>query len=108
MWKKHLLYVAYAFVLIGVLPAAAAETVRIAFSSSRDGNAEIDAMNRDGTGQNRQTVNTTFDGHPAWGKVIPVSTPAPTPPSGCTLQDHPTAITPEQNFRISERKRNLR
>jgi len=31
MWKKHLLYVAYALVLIGVLPAVAAETVRIAF-----------------------------------------------------------------------------
>jgi len=88
MWKKHLLYVAYAFVVIGVLPAAAAETVRIAFLSRMCGNAEIDVMNKDGTGQTRQTPATAFDGFLAWGKVIPVSTPAPMPPSGCSLQSH--------------------
>ncbi len=39
---------------------------RIAFRSSRDGNAEIYVMNADGSGQIRLTDNPASDGSPAW------------------------------------------
>jgi Tol biopolymer transport system component len=38
---------------------------RIAFQSSRDGNAEIYLMNADGSGQTRLTTDPAFDGTPA-------------------------------------------
>ena len=65
MWKKYLVYMACALVLIGlvgVLPAAAGDTGRIAFVS----NQEIFVMNADGTGQTQLTDNTVFDGEPSW------------------------------------------
>lgn len=39
---------------------------KIAFSSSRDGNYEVYAMNADGSGQTRLTSNTGVDAQPAW------------------------------------------
>ena len=55
----------------GPAPAAAAEEAtggpgKIAFTSNRDGNAEIYAINADGTGQTRLTNNSDEDGFPAW------------------------------------------
>lgn len=46
---------------------------KIAFTSTRDGNREIYAMNADGTNQIRLTNNNVFDDHPKWspdGKKI--------------------------------------
>ena len=39
---------------------------RIAFSSSRDGNAEIYVMNANGSGQTRLTTHPASDITPAW------------------------------------------
>ncbi len=39
---------------------------KIAFSSNRDGNAEIYVMDADGGGQTRLTDNPAPDGEPAW------------------------------------------
>ena len=39
---------------------------KIAFTSNRDGNREIYAMNPDGTNQTRLTDNNIIDDHPAW------------------------------------------
>lgn len=69
MAKDHLLVAACALVLIGmlgVLPAAGAETGKIAFVSLRDGNPEIYTMNPDGSGQVRLTDNAADDLEPAW------------------------------------------
>jgi TolB protein len=38
----------------------------IAFVTKRDGNSEIYRMHRDGSGQERLTHDSTFDGYPAW------------------------------------------
>jgi hypothetical protein len=55
-----------------LLPAAPAQSAlpgangRIAFTSYRDGNAEIYVMDADGTDQRRLTSNTAVDDEPAW------------------------------------------
>ena len=41
-------------------------SLRIAFSSRRDGNDEIDVMDADGNNQRRLTNNPVFDRTPAW------------------------------------------
>jgi len=71
--SRQLLLLSVAGVLAGLLasagPALAAfpsANGKIAFGSDRDGNAEIYAMNADGTGQTRLTNNPAFDGGPAW------------------------------------------
>lgn len=54
----------------GAAPLAATPTpipsARIAFSSDRDGNAEVYVMNADGTGQTNLTNNSAWDSRPAW------------------------------------------
>jgi Tol biopolymer transport system component len=47
-------------------PAGAATNGRIAFTSNRDGDAEIYSMKPDGTDVVQLTNNTTNDDHPAW------------------------------------------
>jgi Tol biopolymer transport system component len=47
-------------------PAWSADGRRIAFMSTRNGNAEVYVMNADGTGQRRLTNNSEFDSLPAW------------------------------------------
>ena len=48
------------------LTPGAPATGRIAFTSNRDGNLEIYAMNADGTGQVNLTNNPATDTYPAW------------------------------------------
>ena len=66
--------------LVLATPAHAAfpgQNGKIAFSSDRDGDAEIYVMNGDGTGQTALTTNTVPDGNPApgwhtrWGTTFP-------------------------------------
>src|SRR2546430_1154582 len=45
---------------------AAAAAPQIAFTSERDGNAEIYVMNADGSAQTRLTNNTQSDEYPSW------------------------------------------
>jgi Tol biopolymer transport system component len=51
---------------------------KIAFSTTRDFNSEIYSMNTDGSAQTRLTVNSAFEGDPAWSpdgtKLVFVST----------------------------------
>ena len=47
-------------------PEPATRGGRIAFTSQRDGNAEIYAMNADGSGLTRLTNNSAGDSHPDW------------------------------------------
>jgi tricorn protease-like protein len=57
------------FVFLAALPALGANgpfNGKIAFQSSRDGNAEIYVMNTDGTGQTRLTFNAAADALPDW------------------------------------------
>src|SRR3989454_917201 len=49
-----------------ILVGQAVSNGKIAFVSNRDGNNEIYAMNVDGNGQTRLTVNTAIDLAPAW------------------------------------------
>lgn len=44
-----------------VVALTVAATRNIVFSSNRDGNSEVYAMNADGTGQTNLTNNATFD-----------------------------------------------
>ena len=46
--------------------ASAPKTEKIAFTSDRDGNAEIYIMNSDGTGQTNLTQHIASDFQPAW------------------------------------------
>ncbi len=69
MWNNYLRYVACALVLVslmGVLPAAAAETGRIAFMSTRDGTWAVYAMNPDASATARLTFGDDRDCEPAW------------------------------------------
>jgi Tol biopolymer transport system component len=43
---------------------------KIAFTSGRDGNAEIYVMNADGTNQTRLTINPANDFDPAWSPFL--------------------------------------
>lgn len=47
-------------------PAWSPDGRRLAFTSTRDGNAEIYVMNADGSGQTRLTVNDGLDAGAAW------------------------------------------
>jgi dipeptidyl aminopeptidase/acylaminoacyl peptidase len=47
-------------------PALSPDGARIAFSSNRDGNAEIYVMNADGSNQTRLTNSPASDAQPAW------------------------------------------
>jgi len=49
-----------------LMPAVLAAQEKIAFTSNRDGNAEIYVMNADGTNQKRLTNNSSGDGTPAF------------------------------------------
>jgi Tol biopolymer transport system component len=67
--KNTLVYLLLALLLCSlavILPAAAADNGKIAFTSYRDSNSEIYVMNADGTGQTRLTNNPTSDIEPAW------------------------------------------
>jgi hypothetical protein len=44
-------------------------TGRIAFTSDRDGNAEVYVMNADGSGQVNLTNNPAGDAYPVWSRV---------------------------------------
>jgi TolB protein len=48
------------------LPAFSADGSKIAFTSNRDGNAEIYVMNKDGSGVRRMTNNPAIDTTPTW------------------------------------------
>ena len=50
------------------MPAWSPDSSRIAFMSTRAGNAEIYTMNADGTVQQNITSNTAVDGRPSWSK----------------------------------------
>ena len=54
------------FLLTPIQLVAQETDSKIAFSSNRDGNVEIYAMNSDGTGQTRLTHNTAYDSMPSW------------------------------------------
>ena len=45
--------------------------LRSRFTSLRDGNYEVYAMNADGTGQTRQTNNAAYDSDPSWSGYLP-------------------------------------
>jgi Tol biopolymer transport system component len=47
-------------------PSWSADSKRLAFQSSRDGNDEIYLVNVDGSGLTRLTNNAASDGHPTW------------------------------------------
>src|SRR5947207_123096 len=51
---------------LGAQVAASPPSTKIAFWSSRDGNAEIYVMNEDGSGQTRLTNNPAADYGPSW------------------------------------------
>jgi TolB protein len=50
-------------------PAWSPDGSRIAFTSDRDGNAEVYVMNADGTGQVNLTNNPAGDAYPGWSRV---------------------------------------
>lgn len=68
MKEYYLRYMACALVLIGlvgVLPAAAADTGKIVFKSMT-GSEQICVINADGTGQTQLTFDTRYSERPAW------------------------------------------
>ena len=50
-------------------PSWSRDGKRIAFTSTRDGNAEVYVMNAGGSGQQRVTQSPGFDGHPSWSPI---------------------------------------
>jgi hypothetical protein len=52
-------------------PAFSPDGTMIAFSTNRDGNAEIYRIKADGTSPTRLTTNTAQDLEPDWGVVLP-------------------------------------
>lgn len=57
---------ALVFTHVGHVWAKAPGTAKIAFTSDRDGNAEIYIMNPDGAGQTNLTQHKASDFQPAW------------------------------------------
>jgi TolB protein len=50
------------------MPAWSPDGTRMAFMSTRDGNAEIYSMQADGSGQTRLTATPAVDGRPSWSR----------------------------------------
>ena len=65
MSKRALGLTLLLFILLSAC-ASPQPTGRIAFSSDRDGNAEIYLINADGTGLERLTFSSSADTSPAW------------------------------------------
>ncbi len=51
-------------------PAWLPDGTKIAFTSDRDGNAEVYVMNANGSGQTNLTNNLAIDGEPSWGPIV--------------------------------------